>query len=68
MILQKDLISIFYLLATEPKAKHESVHECVLRERDLVNQASSQQSIEQQAKSHLCLWMPELPWSRQHFQ
>jgi hypothetical protein len=34
MILQIDLISIFYLLATEPKAKHESVHECVFRERE----------------------------------
>jgi outer membrane PBP1 activator LpoA protein len=38
------------------------------RERDLVNQVSSQLSVEQQARSHLCLWLLKLPWSHQHFQ
>ena len=38
------------------------------RERDLVNQVSSQLSVEQQARSHLGLWLPKLPWSHQHFQ
>ena len=71
----------FCFLKTESEAKYECMctHVCVCvcvcererereRERDLVNQVSSQLSVEQQARSHLCLWLLKLPWSHQHFQ